>query len=52
VCLVNGCGHVCAGTQYLCPNNSVPKMLFAKAVKAAHVEGRKVVMTEIGPKDE
>ncbi len=30
ICLVNGCGNVCAETQYLCPNTSLTKALFKK----------------------
>ncbi|KAF8856003.1 hypothetical protein BDZ45DRAFT_804502 [Acephala macrosclerotiorum] len=30
ICLVNGCGSVCADVQYLCPNTSSAKFLFTK----------------------
>lgn len=30
VCLTNDCGNVCAGTEYLCPNNLAPRVIFKK----------------------
>ncbi|CZR56072.1 uncharacterized protein PAC_05960 [Phialocephala subalpina] len=30
ICLVNGCGSVCADVEYLCPNTSSAKFLFTK----------------------
>jgi len=47
ICLVNGCGTVCAESEYLCPNTSSTKRLFRKKALG---EGNKrdMVATEIG----
>jgi len=47
ICLVNGCGTVCAESQYLCPNPSSTKRLFRK--KAVGEENKRdLVATEMG----
>lgn len=44
ICLVNGCGSVCAETEYLCPNTSSAKLLFRKRGESK----RGLVATEKG----
>lgn len=46
ICLVNGCGTVCAEPQYLCPNPSSTKRMFRK--KAVGESKRDMVATEAG----
>ncbi|KUJ23897.1 uncharacterized protein LY89DRAFT_776109 [Mollisia scopiformis] len=48
ICLVNGCGTVCAETQYLCPNTSSAKFLFRKKSEGMEAGKRAMVATEKG----
>ncbi|KAL2060732.1 hypothetical protein VTL71DRAFT_9373 [Oculimacula yallundae] len=48
ICLVNNCGHVCAGTQYLCPNNLLPRTIFQKREPEGNLVARELVESEIG----